>query len=463
MGIYGAGKAFNLRYAQNTFVPNRGINVRQSRQPIMFGSHCHCAPTNTNITINNGPTGFWGFMSGLFGGLFGGGGMMGMGGMFGGFNPFGGMFNMLGGLFGGNSPFGALNAQQAQPQQPQGNNELANLEKMYSKYKVLPNGNGTYTITKGEGDNVKTGTYDELIKGLDQPEKKVDNENDKVNNDKPKVDDDTTGGKKVDDDTAGGKTKVDDSTTGGGKAGGVQGSGSGVKSSGGSGIKKGWYRAANDNSATIQASKGKNASQLTSNLLGTKLMGVLTKQQQAELRQEIIKQNPSVFDENGNPKPNADYSRLDVPTMAYIEQKFGINHGAKVARQDDQYSGTIKHKAKNGDYVKQDKNGKYSYYDANGQAMTEKAFKAKHPTINTTNIKKGGYSSQKGTRVQSKTGRYAEKSGNGWKYFAQDGTQLNEAHIKKNDPELWNKTHPRTTNNMDVRTYGMGAVVHNKY
>ena len=79
MGIYGAGKAFNLRYAQNTYVPNRGMNIRQARQPIMFGGHCHCAPQNTNVTINNGPTGFWGFMSGLFGGLFGGGGMMGMG------------------------------------------------------------------------------------------------------------------------------------------------------------------------------------------------------------------------------------------------------------------------------------------------------------------------------------------------------------------------------------------------
>ena len=88
MGIYGAGKAFNLRYAQNTYVPNRGMNIRQARQPIMFGGHCHCAPQNTNVTINNGPTGFWGFMSGLFGGLFGGGGMMGMG--------------MGGGLFGGN-------------------------------------------------------------------------------------------------------------------------------------------------------------------------------------------------------------------------------------------------------------------------------------------------------------------------------------------------------------------------
>ena len=302
MGIYGAGKAFNLRYAQNTFVPNRGINVRQSRQPIMFGSHCHCAPTNTNVTINNGPTGFWGFMSGLFGGLFGGGMM-------------GGLFNNIGGY----SPFGMINAQQAQPQQPQGNNELANLEKMYSKYKVLPNGNGTYTITKGEGDNVKTGTYDELIKGLDQSEKKVDNENGKVDDDKTKVDDDTTGGKKVDDDTAGGKTKVDDGTTGGGKAGEVQGSGSGVKSSGGSGIKKGWYRAANDNSATIQASKGKNASQLTANLLGTKLMGALTPAQQKTLTQEIIKQNPSVFDKDGNPKPGADYSKLDVPKMEWIK------------------------------------------------------------------------------------------------------------------------------------------------
>lgn len=318
MGIYGAGKAFNLRYAQNTFVPNRGINVRQSRQPIMFGSHCHCAPTNTNITINNGPTGFWGFMSGLFGGLFGGGMGMGMGG-----GLFGGLFNNLfGGLFGGGmgnfNPFGMINAQQAQPQQLPGNQDkLANLKTLYPNHNIVSDGNDKYSATDKEGHLIGKGlSYEDMCEAL---AKTKTDDKPKVDDDKAKVDDDTTGGKKVDDDTAGGKTKVDDSTTGGGKAGGVQGSGSGVKSSGGSGIKKGWYRAANDNSATIQASKGKNASQLTANLLGTKLMGALTPAQQKTLTQEIIKQNPSVFDKDGNPKPGADYSKLDVPTMEWIK------------------------------------------------------------------------------------------------------------------------------------------------
>lgn len=51
---------------------------------------------------------------------------------------------------------------------PTGNaNYQQNLSQMYSSYKVLDNGNGTYTLTSGKGDNIKTGTYEELMKGMD--------------------------------------------------------------------------------------------------------------------------------------------------------------------------------------------------------------------------------------------------------------------------------------------------------
>lgn len=172
MGIYGMGKAFNLRYANSGQFRSQHVRFRQPSRP-MFGGNVSYTE-NTNITIKNGPSGFWGFLSGLFGGLFGGG--LFSGGLFGGL--FGGGMNMgmgmgmgmpMGGF--GFSPFGMLNTQMSQPtDQPQKTDELGNLKKMYSKYEVLPNGNGTYTLTTGKGDNVKTGTYEELMKGMQSEE-----------------------------------------------------------------------------------------------------------------------------------------------------------------------------------------------------------------------------------------------------------------------------------------------------
>lgn len=170
-------------------------------------------------------------------------------------------------------------------------------------------------------------------------------------------------------------------------------------------------------------------------------MGSLTAKQQAELRDEIIRKNPSVFDKNGNPKPGADYSKLDVPSMQYIKEKYTLAKSGSRAH-DDIYSGTIKHKAKNGDYVKLDKNGKYRFYNKNGQAMTEIEFRKQHPTINISNIRKGGYSSQKGTRIRGSEGRYAEKSGKGWKYYSSQGMELKADYIKKKDPQLYYATNP---------------------
>ena len=173
VNMYGAGKAFNLRYQQNNYrMMPRPMGPRQPMPRAgLFGCHgSHCGPTN--VTINQGPQGFWGFMTGLcqglFGGMFGGFGM-GMG--LGGFSPFG----MLNGL---------NNTQQTQDTEAADKaRKFQNLQTMYSNYKVIDNGDGTYVISKGEGDVVAKGTYDELIKGLPtQP--KVDNPEE----DNPEVD-----------------------------------------------------------------------------------------------------------------------------------------------------------------------------------------------------------------------------------------------------------------------------------
>ena len=74
--------------------------------------------------------------------------------------------------------------------------------------------------------------------------------------------------------------------------------------------------------------------------------------------------------------------------------------------------------------------------------MTEIEFRKQHPTINISNIRGGGYSSQKRTRIQGSEGRYAEKSGKGWKYYSSQGMELKADYIKKKDPQLYYATNP---------------------
>lgn len=116
------------------------------------------------------------------------------------------------------------------------------------------------------------------------------------------------------------------------------------------------------------------------------------------------------------------------------------------------YIGTIKHKAANGDIITKDEKGNTHFYkNDNGKykEISEKEFRAIHnkagkkSNINISNIKNGGYSSQKGTRVTGKAGRYAEKNGDSWNYYANDGTKLKPEYVKKVNPELWAKTHPK--------------------
>lgn len=155
----------------------------------------------------------------------------------------------------------------------------------------------------------------------------------------------------------------------------------------GSRSPKGWYRTSGDKSSIVSSlgknGKKPNASEVTSALLKTKLTGHLTPQQQAELRRQIIRKNPSVFDANGNPKPNADYSKLDVPTLATLRSMFGLKPNQNVGqrRYDDVYSGKVIYTTRNGDYIKKGANGKNTYWTKDGRQMTEAEFRKAHPTV----------------------------------------------------------------------------------
>lgn len=439
------GKFQQSRIAHNTFMPQHVRPSKAGGMPPMFGGERTTSYTEINID-NRITTGspVLDFLSGLIMGCA----------------PFLGSRT--------SNQISTINqAQQTQiAQQPSQNNELANLRQLFgSKFTIIAEDGGKYTATdkngKLAGNNL---SYQDMKDTLSkyssesQGTSTTNNNNGNVGNnnngqaDTPSVQ------------TGKGNGANPANEPQGGSAASGTGHSSGAHRP--SGSPKGWYRATSDKSPTINGAspQGKSASQLTSLVLGTKLMGSLTAKQQAELRDEIIRKNPSVFDKNGNPKPGADYSKLDVPSMQYIKEKYTLAKSGSRAH-DDIYSGTIKHKAKNGDYVKLDKNGNYRFYNKNGQAMTEIEFRKQHPTINISNIRGGGYSSQKGTRIKGSEGRYAEKSGNGYKYYSSQGMELKADYIKKKDPKLYYSTHPKEAKTKEWfdNHSGMSAVTNNKY
>lgn len=171
MGIYGQGNAFNLSFGRQRPMAFGAVPTRRMAPPPPMGSFTQ----TTNVNIKNGPSGFWGFMGGLMGGLTGtnmfGGGLFGMGGMspFGmGMSPFGmGMGGFNTGINSG--VYGMLNGASMQGKNPAADaaDHKANLEAVFSGkgYKVIDNKDGTFSLTKGDGTVDKTGSYADLIKG----------------------------------------------------------------------------------------------------------------------------------------------------------------------------------------------------------------------------------------------------------------------------------------------------------
>lgn len=335
MGIYGFGKAFNIRYAQNQYRPMMRMGGGGPRGPI-FGNHSYSE--TTNITIKNGPSGFWGFMSGLFGGLFGGG----MSGLFGG-NMFGGGFGMN---MGGFSPFGAINTAMAQPTgQAKSGDRLADLQKMYPDWNITSDGNGKYDAVNKDQTVHHSGNFDEMCEKLLK-------EKQGTTDPKPKTEEGDPDTTKVNDDGKSRKTVNEDDGNGSGKTVNNDGNGSqgvaahrstrstGSKKSTGTGSSKspeGWYRAQKDNDTHLRgidpknvekaaAQKGHSAVReiVTQQLLNSKIKNGLTSAQMNQLTEIVRKKNPSVFNEDGSFKKDSKgavaLNKLDIPTQAWINE-----------------------------------------------------------------------------------------------------------------------------------------------
>ncbi len=326
MGIYGFGKAFNTRYVMGGQYSRRPhVNVRGGR-PVMLGGSSFTK--TTNVTINNGPTGFWGFMSGLFGGLFGGG-------LFGG-GLFGGLFGGGMGMGMGMSPFGMINqAQMPVQNQPKGD-RLADLQKMFPDWVITSDGNGHYDAVNKDQTIHEEGNFDEMCdkllkhkkeepqgpKAEEEPEKNVPTEQPDGN--KPTEQPD--GNKPTEE-----KAAVPPSDNGNTKAGNASGTGEG-SGTGKVHVANGWYRSdtktGNEN-IHLQLSKCDSAAAVVDKLLsaGGK-MDFLSATDRADLTKKMISYNPSIFNADGSIKANANWDKLDLPSIDYLRKQY-VEEGSK--------------------------------------------------------------------------------------------------------------------------------------
>ncbi len=323
MGIYGYGKAFNLRYAHNTYKPTIRYG-RAPQRPIMSST----VVSNTNINIKSGGN-FW---TGLFSGLLGGG--LFSGGLFGGGMNMG--FGMGNFGMGGFSPFGFLNTQMNAGIQPKTGDRLADLQKMYPDWNITSDGNGKYDAVNKDQTIHHSGNFDEMCQKLL----------------KEKQGAGTTPGSSApagstpeestpESSTPQGTTPEKSKPEGAGSSGGAGGASHAHEPQGAGGashahepqgaghagsrvhVPNGWYRAdtQSNEGKNLQLNKCTSANAVLEKLLSAK-MDYLSNTDRAALCKELIKYNPSVFNADGTVKQNANFDNLDVPSIDYIKNKY---------------------------------------------------------------------------------------------------------------------------------------------
>lgn len=413
MGMFGRGISFG-----NQFMPRPAIGFRGGtpkgpmRVPISFNYH-------ENITVQQGPTGFWGFMSGFLPSFM---------------NTFA-MFGMLNNSFGfggGCFPYAQGATTTSSSTNTTNTKDLDNLKTLYkAKDVTIIERDGKFTATDKNGNLIGSDlSFDEMSKKLDaynsnstpsvednpsekkEAELKADKAKEmglKLENGKYMKDgveyewDSVSKTFKVKETDENPEPETPAATThsrsqGSGNRSNVSSRSQGA---GGHGVKvpKGWYKAPAGgdgqsmiNNGTLRA--GMSARQVTDIILNNKV-NYLSTADRNKLAAEILKYNPSIF-KNGKVVEGADLNKLDIPSINYIKNNY-------VQSRD-----VTAH------------NGTGTYTSKNGQ---------------TNNISK---------TVTSSTGRYAKQENGKWHYYAKDGTELKESHIQKNDKDLWNKTHPAT-------------------
>lgn len=357
-----------------------------------------------------------------------------------------------------------------QPYGPQGNpQELQNLQTLYgSKYQIVQNPNGTYTVAKDGQTVLDDATYDQVIDAMKN------GQGTSTPSSVPGAGTGTptttgAGNTEVEDDAGGKGTGVEDPSKNGSGNKDVKAAGSGSETGGASGVEtpgqddggnttvkgsEGNSGAAGVNgsekgSGTEEAGNGKQDGHVVEagdNLWNIAKAHLKEKNGVNPTNAEILAETKRLMEVNGlNFADNngkvlirpGDFIKYGDSTP---EVKSKGNEPAERSKQPQK--GNMKdsiYTAKNSDFITKDKDGNLHYYDKDGNEMSETEFRGKHNTINITNIKNGGYSSQKDTRVQGDSGCWAEKNGDGWNYFRPDGSSMTAEEVQKEDPKLWNQ------------------------
>ena len=126
-------------------------------------------------------------------------------------------------------------------------------------------------------------------------------------------------------------------------------------------------------------------------------MDVLSDTDRAALCKELIKANPSVFNSDGTVKANANFDKLDIPSINYIKQKYTGNvtynkttgtgtYTSKTTGETVTQNSTMQGaggrtiKGKNG-YSVQISNSGNIYFDNKGNKISAAEFKKACPSI----------------------------------------------------------------------------------
>lgn len=303
------------------------------------------------------------------------------------------------------SPYGMLNTGMQQSVPTGGNaNYQQNLSQMYSSYKVLDNGNGTYTLTSGKGDNIKTGTYEELMKGMEGAAKPDESQGAGAKESPAKASGSETPSNQSADAKApasapapaSDSAKAAPAASGGGETQGVSPKKSGSKSSGKVNVPAGWYRADTGHAEgkSLKLNQCKSATAAMNKILSAK-MDYLSGSDREALTKELIRNNPSVFNKDGTVKAGANWDKLDVPSIKYIKQKYvdgatGSNGKVTYTSKKDKRSYTNDStvlraggkviRGKNGYFVTFAK-GTARYYDPAGNPIRPEEFRKHCPNI----------------------------------------------------------------------------------
>lgn len=306
--------------------------------------------------------------------------------------------------FGGGctNTYGMLNTGMQQ-RIPTGNaNYQQNLSQMYSSYKVLDNGNGTYTLTSGKGDNIKTGTYEELMKGMEGAAKTDESQGAGAKESPAKASGSETPSNQSADAKAPASAPASDSAkaapaaSGGGETQGVSPKKSGSKSSGKVNVPAGWYRADTGHAEgkSLKLNQCKSATAAMNKILSAK-MDYLSGSDREALTKELIRNNPSVFNKDGTVKAGANWDKLDVPSIKYIKQKYvdgatystgKVTYTSKKDKRSYTNASTVSGaggkviRGKNGYFVTFAK-GTARYFDPAGNPIRPEEFKKHCPNI----------------------------------------------------------------------------------